>query len=146
MAANRLGQSSKVAVIGGGPAGSFFALFALYYARQVHLDLQITIFEARDFSCPGPPGCNMCAGIIPAFVLRELEALDLKVPAPIIQGFIDAYVLHTGASSLKAAMPDPEAQVISVFRGNGPRHLRSPPISFDGFLLEEAKRLGLRWC
>jgi len=140
VAANRLGQGSKVAVIGGGPAGSFFALFALHYARQVPLDLEITIFEARDFSRPGPPGCNMCAGVIPAFVLREIEALDLKLPAPIIQGSIDAYVLHTVAGTLKAAMPAPEAQVISVFRGNGPRHLRAPPISFDGFLLDEARR------
>lgn len=141
---NRLKDRSRIAVIGGGPAGSFFALFALHYARQVHLDLQVTIFEARDFSCPGPPGCNMCAGIIPAFVLREMEELDLKVPAPIIQGVISSYVLHTRAGTLRAAMPDPEVQVISVFRGNGPRRLRSPPISFDGFLLEEARRRGAR--
>lgn len=140
--ANRLGQGSKVAVIGGGPAGSFFALFALHYARQASLALKITLFEARDFSRPGPPGCNMCAGIIPMFVLREMEAFDLKLPAPLIQGVISAYVLHTRAGTLQAAMPDPEAQVISVFRGNGPCRLQSPPVSFDGFLVEEAKRRG----
>src|SRR3989337_2135782 len=60
----QLKSGSQVAVIGGGPAGSFFAYFLIDLAQRLDLDVQVDVFEPRDFQRPGPRGCNMCAGII----------------------------------------------------------------------------------
>jgi len=135
----------RIAVVGGGPAGSFFTLWALHYAAQAGRAVEVELFEPRDFSRPGAPGCNMCAGIIPGGVPRELRALDLPVPSGLLVGELGAYVLHTGAGSLRVTMADPEAHVAAVFRGNGPGPGSPPgPLSFDGFLLAEAERRGAR--
>jgi len=132
-----------VAVIGGGPAGSFFALFAFHYARQAGLDLHITIFEPRDFARSGPWGCNMCAGLIPMQVLRELAEIGLELPERIIRARIHRYTLHTAAGQITLPQPDPDGDVVSVYRGQGPRCAPWPePISFDGFLLEAARSQG----
>ncbi|RMF39105.1 MAG: FAD-dependent oxidoreductase [Chloroflexi bacterium] len=140
----QLPPGGRIAVIGGGPAGSFFALFALDFARQLGLRLTVTIFEPRDFSRTGPWGCNMCAGLIPVRVLRELEELSIRVPSRIIRERISRYTLHTAAGQICLSQPDPDSDVVSVYRGSGPR-CASPwphPISFDGFLLETARARG----
>ncbi len=139
-----LRSGDHVAIIGGGPAGSAFALFALHFARQAGLNIQVTIFEPRDFSLPGPWGCNMCAGLIPVRVLGELERIGVTVPARVIRDRISHYTLHTIAGQIRLPQPDPDGDVVSVYRGNGPRC--SPPwpdqISFDGFLLDTARAQG----
>lgn len=81
----QLRSGSRIGIVGGGPAGCFFALAALRFAREAGLDLQVTIYEPRDFAQPGPKGCNMCAGIIPGFVLQEMRALGLDVPPGVVQ-------------------------------------------------------------
>ena len=57
-----LEDGSRVGVIGGGPAGSLFAQFLLSFAERMELDLSVDIYEPRDFTKPGPAGCNMCGG------------------------------------------------------------------------------------
>jgi len=52
----KLEDNSQVAVIGSGPAGSFFSYFLLDIASRVDLDLKLDIFETRDFSNPAPSG------------------------------------------------------------------------------------------
>ncbi len=42
-----LKDGSRVAVIGGGPAGSFFTYFLLKMAEEIDLDLEVDIFEPR---------------------------------------------------------------------------------------------------
>jgi len=139
-----LRSGSHVSVIGGGPAGSFFALFALHFARQAGRQLHVTIFEPRDFNRPGPWGCNMCAGLIPVRTLRELALIGLDVPERIIRARIRHYALHTAAGRIHLAQPDPDGDVCSVYRGNGSRG--GPPwpesVSFDGFLLAAAESRG----
>ena len=44
-----LEEGSKIAVIGGGPAGSFVSYFLLDMARMMGTDLVLDIFEPRDF-------------------------------------------------------------------------------------------------
>ena len=70
------GAPTRIAIIGGGPAGSFFALCALKHSRLTGRDVSVTIYEAKDFSRPGQAGCNMCAGLIPASVVGQFAALD----------------------------------------------------------------------
>jgi flavin-dependent dehydrogenase len=85
----------------------------------------------------------MCAGIIPAGVLRELGELKLEIPPTLVMGEIDSYALHTVAGCLRVTMTDPQARAVAIFRGNGPGPGSPPePISFDGFLLAEAERRG----
>lgn len=133
----------RIAVIGGGPAGSFFALYALAYARQARRDLAVTIYEGKDFRRCGLPGCNMCAGIIPAAVLHRFRDLGLSLPPALVLSRISSYSLHTSAGSLSASQPDPQAEIVSVYRGAGPRYGHPPgQISFDEFLLEEAVARG----
>src|SRR5512145_162587 len=60
----KLEDGSRVAVIGGGPAGSFFSYFLLDMAERVDMELLVDIYEPRDFSLPAPHGCNYCAGVI----------------------------------------------------------------------------------
>ncbi len=140
----RLLCGGRIAVIGGGPAGCFFALFALHLARQLGLHLTVTIFEPRDFSRTGPWGCNMCAGLIPVRVLTELAEVGIRVPPHVVRQRISHYTLHTAAGQIHLPQPDPDGDVVSVYRGGGPR-CASPwphPISFDGFLLDTARAWG----
>ncbi len=44
-----LKDGSHIAVIGGGPAGSFFAHFASKIAKEKGIDIKITIFEGKNF-------------------------------------------------------------------------------------------------
>lgn len=135
--------SLRIAVVGGGPAGSLFALYALKYAALVGRELAITIYEGRDFRQFGQPGCNMCAGIVPASVLAQFSELDLAVPPELILSRISTYTLHTAAGSLSAMQPDLAAEIISVYRGAGPRHGHPAGlVAFDELLLERALARG----
>lgn len=139
-----LRSGGRVAVVGGGPAGSAFAIFALDFARQAGLDIEVTIFEPRDFDRGGPWGCNMCAGLIPVRALRSLDQLGLEVPERVIRDRIQQYTLHTGAGRILVPQPDPDGDVCSVYRGHGPRDAPLWPdnVSFDGFLLAAARSRG----
>jgi flavin-dependent dehydrogenase len=118
-------------------------LHLLYYAAISNLNLEVIIFEARDFNRPGPGGCNKCAGILSSTLVRDLEKLDLHLPPEVIQSEINAYVLHLGGAELLIRRPDPFRRIISIYRGGGPR-LGNPPLahSFDGWLLEQARSRG----
>ncbi|GAF91895.1 unnamed protein product, partial [marine sediment metagenome] len=59
-----LKDGSKIAIIGGGPAGSLFAHFAQKWSTQKDIDVSVTIFDGKDFLQREPKGCNLCAGVI----------------------------------------------------------------------------------
>ncbi len=143
--ANKLANDSRIAVIGGGPAGSFFAIHALDFAQRAGLALDVTIFERRDFAARGAAGCNMCAGILSSRLLRNMAVTGLTLPPEVVLGHIHAYVLHLGDAYVMVDRPDPSRDIVSVFRGGGPRGGHLPPtVSFDGYLLSEAQRRGAR--
>jgi len=139
----RLENGSRVVIVGGGPAGSFAALHLLRYAAEAGLRLDITILEARDFSRPGPGGCNKCAGILSTSLVQNLEKLSLHIPTGVIQSELNAYILHLGEIELSIQQPDPDWRILSVYRGSGPRLASPPPASsFDNWLLEQAQARG----
>ncbi len=139
----RLSDGDRVAIVGGGPAGSFFALHCLRLAAQAHLKLEVIIYEARDFDHPGPRGCNKCAGVISPTLMQNLGTLDLALPPSVVQARLKAYVLHMRSGELLLRPPASTPWLASVFRGSGPR-LGSPPVpmSFDGWLLAQAETRG----
>ncbi len=141
----RLEDGSHVAVIGGGPAGSFFTYFLLQMAERIGLEIQVDLYEPRDFSVPGPQGCNMCGGVISESLVRNLALEGIHLPAGVVQRGIDSYFLHMDVGSNRIQAPLDERKVAAVHRGGGPRTLQERRFgSFDGYLLDLAVSLGAR--
>lgn len=139
----QLHNGSRVVIVGGGPAGSFAALHLLRLARARGLSLRVTILEPRDFRLSGLGGCNKCAGILSSALVRKLAALDLTLPPEVVQSRVDTYVLHAGSSQIPIHVGDPARQVLTVYRGGGPRLGQPPyPASFDFWLLSQARACG----
>lgn len=139
----KLVNGSRVAVIGGGPAGSFFSYFLLTMAKRADLDVQLVIYEPKNFSALGPAGCNMCGGIISESLVQLLAAEGIQLPANVVQRGIDSYVLHTDLGRMMIDPPGHEKRIAAVHRGAGPRGtLEAKWGSFDGYLLELAREKG----
>jgi flavin-dependent dehydrogenase len=145
---NRLGEiklenNSRVAVIGGGPAGSFFSYFALDMAGRLDLDLQVDIYESRDFTQCGPAGCNMCGGIVSESLVQHLAAEGINLPQAVVERGIDSYVLHMQEGSVRIDTPLQERRIAAVHRGAGPRGMKEVKwTSFDAHLLGLAQVKG----
>ena len=132
----QLENGSQVAIVGGGPAGSLFALYLLRYAGEKGIRPEVTIYQQRDFSALGPKGCKGCAGILSASLLRNLGELGLSLPGEIIQNKIAHYIVHSPYTSIRISKPEKEIEAASVYRGGGPRISRCEShLGFDGWLL-----------
>ncbi len=138
-----LDENSRVAVIGAGPAGTFFSYFLFSMAERVGINAKLDIFESRDFTKPGPPGCNMCGGIISESLVQTLATEGINLPSTVIQRGIDSYVLHMDVGSVKIETPLQEKRIGAVYRGAGPQGIQDAQWdSFDDFLLKLAKEKG----
>ena len=99
-----LQNGDRVAIIGGGPPASFFAIHLLREAGRLNRHLDVVIVEKRgptchdsdDFQCKG---CTFCAGIISPRLNAVLDANGLVVPEEIIQEHIERmYVIKIRGS------------------------------------------------
>lgn len=142
---NKITTGSRVAIIGGGPAGSSFALYLMQYAREQGIYPEVTIYQGRDFNELGPPGCKGCAGILSMAALRNLQELGLTIPADIVRSKVEQYTVHSPYTSISLSNPENELQIASIYRGGGPRIAHhTGQISFDGWLLSKAQEHGAR--
>jgi flavin-dependent dehydrogenase len=140
-----LNEGSRIAVMGGGPAGSLFAYFLMDLAQRAGLGLQVDIYEPRDFSLPGPRGCNMCAGILSESLVQMLAMDGINLPQTVVQRGMDTYILHTQVGNARLETPNLEKRIGAVFRGSGPPWMNGSQLrSFDGFLLEQAVQKGAK--
>ncbi|MBF0212246.1 MAG: hypothetical protein HQM00_01640 [Magnetococcales bacterium] len=143
-----LTSGSRVAVIGGGPSGALSAYFLLDLARQTGIALEVDLFEPRNFNLTGPPGCNMCGGVISESLMQKMAAEGITLPRELLLDTIDSYVLHTDSGAASIRPLHDEMRIASIFRGAGPLGAESqsplPWSSFDRHLLEMAKGLGAR--
>ncbi|UCF79418.1 MAG: hypothetical protein JSW03_04025 [Candidatus Eiseniibacteriota bacterium] len=131
----KLDDGSRVAVIGCGPAGSFFSYFLLDMAERMGIDLRVDVFESRDFSRPAPLGCNMCGGIVSESLVQALAAEGVSLPPTVVQRGIDSYMLHMDVGSVSIETPVKEMRIGAVYRGSGPRGVEETDwMSFDGHL------------
>jgi flavin-dependent dehydrogenase len=140
-----LDDGSCVGVIGGGPAGSFFSIFLLDIAERMGLDIGVDVYEPRDYSRPGPAGCNMCGGIISESLVQNLAAEGINLPPTVVQRGIDSYMLHMDVGSVRIETPLREKRIGAVYRGPGPRDIKEIKWgSFDGFLQNLAIEKGAK--
>ena len=140
----QLTDGSRIGVIGGGPAGSFFSVLILDLAQRMGLELEIDIYEPRDYSTPGPAGCNMCGGIISETLVQNLAAEGINLPPSIVQRGIDSYHLHMDVGDVLIETPLQEKRIGAVYRGPGPRDIQELKWgSFDGHLLSMAAQRGV---
>jgi flavin-dependent dehydrogenase len=140
----QLHNGSRIAIVGAGPAGTFFAHFALKLARQKGFQIAVTLFDGKSFIRLGPPGCNMCAGVISETLYARLEEEGIHLPEGRVQRRIDAYYLHSRDFHLPLAHPEGrKGAVRTVYRGSGPRFWSvRPDVSFDDFLLSDVRAEG----
>ncbi len=101
------------------------------------------IYERRDFSIPGPTGCNMCGGIISESLIQTLAIEGINLPPSVVERSIDSYVLHTDEGSVRIDTPLHEKRIASVHRGSGPKNAGGKKWeSFDAYLLNLALAKG----
>jgi flavin-dependent dehydrogenase len=139
-----LEDGSSVAVVGGGPAGSFFSYFALQLADRLRTEITLDIYEPRVFTDAGPPGCNMCGGIISESLIQLLAAEGISFPPAVIQRGVDSYMLHTDVGKVRIRTPLNEKRIGAVHRGTGPKGSKGGFAweSFDGHLQKLAVGMG----
>ena len=138
-----LSDGARVAVVGGGPAGSFFSYFYLETAARVGLDTKVDVYEPKTYTQAGPAGCNMCGGIVSESLVQLLTAEGINLPASVVQRGIDSYVLHMDVGSVRIDPPGHEKRIAAVHRGCGPRGLtRQRWGSFDRHLFDLAQAKG----
>ena len=139
-----LTDGSKIAVIGGGPAGSFFAYFSMSFAKIQDLDITVDIYEPKAFDQPGPCGCNHCGGIISESLIQLLSTEGIVLPSSVIRRGIESYTLHLEQGSVEIKTPQKEQRIASVYRGFGPKGADDNKYeSFDGHLLNICKKKGV---
>src|SRR5680860_538845 len=146
-----LPDGATIVVIGGGPAGSFFAIRALRKAREHGRRLDLLILEKEqelnfyESACPfaSRGGCNYCAGGISPKLAEVLREDGLVLPDGIVQGRTDRIVVHGDWKSIELAVPEGK-EVLSVFRGSRPNKRLERYSNFDSYLLSRAVDEGAR--
>ena len=143
-----LRDGDRIVVIGGGPAGSFFAIKFLRECRRLERRIEVVIVEKRRAKDPGGEGyrldgCTFCAGGISPRLNRVLRQNDLALPGEIIQKKIDYIWLHGQWKNFRFRVPRGD-EMFSVFRGSLPSGRGAGARGLDGFLLGKAVGEGAR--
>ncbi len=144
-----LKNGSTVAIIGGGPAGAFFAIHLLRRARELQRQLKVILFERRRPASlqplPHPPdcwkGCNYCAGGISPKLNDVLKELDLRLPQEVIQSRIESITIQGFWKNIELEVPAGR-EMFSVYRGSRPDIRSFGFTNFDSFLLDAALKAG----
>jgi flavin-dependent dehydrogenase len=142
-----LKDGSMIAIIGGGPSGSYFAHHAFRHAKKLGINIFITIFEGRDFSDRGPKGCNMSAAVIASSLYEKLIRDGIELPDDVVRQEIKGYYFQTKEYGIELHKPKPhnDSRILATYRANGPLYsTHTGNISFDGYLLRHAIKQGAK--
>ena len=139
-----LPDDAAVVVVGGGPAGSFFAIRLLRAARRAGRAVNVTILEKKTEICFYSPvafssweGCNYCAGGVSPRLVDGLRAEAIVIPDEIIESRPTEIVVHGDWKSILLPVPEGR-ELLSVFRGSRPQQRTGRYLNFDTFLLHLA--------
>ncbi len=144
-----LAQGATVAIIGGGPAGAFFAIHLLRKSKLLARDFKVIILERRRSGAAATPGClagnwkgcNYCAGGISPKLNQLLENMNLRLPPEVVQNRIHAITIQGFWKNIELEVPAGR-EILSVFRGARPVKRPDRHYSLDSFLLDEAVKAG----
>ena len=141
-----LSDGSRVCVVGGGPAGAFFAVHLLREARRAGRDIAVTIIEKKPLAHPaGRPwmrrGCNHCAGGISPRLYERMRESGLGLPRELIQEDFTHIWIHGLWKNFPLRVP-PGRRMTAVFRGSLPGDRADGRLGFDHFLLKSAMEEG----
>lgn len=141
-----LQEDSRVHVIGGGPAGSFFAIHLLRQAAKIKKKIAVTIIDKKiSFGSPDPTvrlrGCNFCAGVISPGLYKEMTKHDIYLPGSFICEEFTHIWIHGRWKNFPIKVPAGQT-LCSVFRGSLPFAREDSASGFDTFLLNRALDLG----
>lgn len=140
-----LADGARIGIVGGGPAGSFFAYFVSRMAASTGLGLRVDLFEPRHFTHAGPAGCNHCGGVVSESLVQLLAAEGIVLPAGVVQRGIDTYVLHMDVGEVSIEAASLQKRIAAVYRGNGPREPPGAEVcGFDRFMIDLAASMGAR--
>ena len=143
-----LKPNSRVHIIGGGPAGSLFAIHLLREAESGGRPLQVSIIDQRfgqDTDCDPQcfTGCNLCAGVISPQLHKELNTLGIHIPGQVMCESFSHIWIHGSWKNFPLKVPKSQT-LCSVFRGTLPKDRRDYRPGFDSFLMSTAKTLGVQ--
>lgn len=143
-----LKDGSRVSVIGGGPAGAFFAIHLLREAAQARRNIAVTIIEQKvDPGIKGAPwsinGCNCCAGGISPELHDRMKDIGIRIPRNIICEEYTHIWIHGIWKNFPLGVPAGQ-RMYSVFRGTLPRDRRDASGGLDAFLLNKAVEQGAK--
>lgn len=142
----KLDSGSRIAVVGAGPAGSMFCVFLQQIAERMGIELQVDVYEPRDFSRPGPMGCNSCGGIVSEWLVQALAMEGINLPDNVVQRGLESYSMHLDTGSVEIETPHHQKRIATVHRGGGPRDVKvSAWGSFDAHVFSIARESGANW-
>jgi hypothetical protein len=145
----RLEEGATVAIVGGGPAGSFAAMHLLRLARESGLGIRVVIFEYRRRSAADTvrgrggdyEGCPRCAGGISPRLNEALQQLGLPIPADVVQAQISAITVQGNWKNIVLPVPH-DRTMLTVYRGALPFGQKERHKCFDAWLLDAARARG----
>ncbi len=166
-----LKEGARIVVLGGGPAGAFFAFHLLRQAGKAGKKIRVTIIDKRmalarhraveesrgfavaesgggfsveeseGFSIEESPGCNYCAGIVSPQLQQELRRYKIKLPESVLCQRFSHIWIHGLWKNFPLKVPVGQ-HVVSVFRGTLPASRNTRIQGLDAFLLKKAVAAG----
>ena len=139
-------DKDRFAIVGGGPAGSFFAICLLREARRLKKEMEVVIVEKKailkiEDDYWWIKGCNFGAGGISPRLSAIMEQEGIPVPPETIRGDINRIWIHGMWKNIPIKVPN-QMKMYSVFRGSLPSKLNDKQRGLDAFLLGKAVEEG----
>ncbi len=144
-------DGATIMVVGGGPAGAFFAILMLRKARELGIRVDVLIVEKKielqfyesSGSLEPRVGCNFGAGGLSPRLTDVLEKAGLRPSDEILQGKIESLTIHGNWKHIELPIPEGR-KIYSVFRGSRPQDRPSRYANFDSYMLEQAAEEGAK--